>query len=202
MAVKISSVSFARYLSAQSTTRVAKVRAAKRIMEAPHEDFRQMDYWLILREASIGRLTGTLTSRTFNAAISGVTDSKKVSNYQSAAKGLETWIGRKKIRASPIPAKTWKAAGLEVSVTPELIVSWGSAKQFVLKLYFSADSLSKFQANPLLRLIESTHSSLGTAAVLDVQQSKLHTGPTSKTADLDLLLRTEAASFVAIWHSL
>jgi len=57
-------------------------------------------------------------------------------------------------------------------------------------------------ANPLLRLIELTHGSIGMAAVLDVRKSKLHVGPTTRPADLDILLRTEAASYVAIWNAI
>jgi hypothetical protein len=202
MAVRISSVAFARYLTAQSTTRVAKVRAAKRMMEAPHDDFKLMDYWLVLRDASVGRITGTFNTREFTVAISAVTDPKKISNYLAAGRGLEKWIGRKDIDASPVKAKSWEASGLEVSVTPELRLSWSADSYFVTKLYFNAEPLSKYQASPLLRLIECTHGQIGTAAVLDVQRGKLHTGPTSRPADLDLLLRTEAASFVAIWDSL
>jgi hypothetical protein len=202
MAVRISSIAFARYMAARSMTRVAKVREAKRVMEAPADDFKRIDYWLVLREAAIGRLTSALTSRDFNARISAVTDAKKIANYQEAGKGLQKWIGRKSITATPAPTRNWRSSGLEVAVTPELVLSWPKSKNFVVKLYFSSDPLSKYQASPLLRLIEHTHGSLGTSAVLDTQRAKLHIGPTARPKDIDLLLQTEAASYVAMWNSL
>jgi hypothetical protein len=202
MAIQISAVSFTRYLAAQSTTRVSKVREAKRMMEAPHDEFKRIDYWLTLRDASIDRLTGATNARQYNTRISNVADPKKTANYRAAATGIQKWIGRKSITAESLPSKQWKSSGLEVSVTPELLLSWGDGPNYVVKLYFSADGLSKYQANPLLRLIECTHGSLGIAAVLDAQQAKLHTGPTARSSDLDLLLRTEAASYVSIWNSL
>jgi hypothetical protein len=202
MAVRISSITFARYMAAQSTTRVTKVREAKRVMEASPGDFPRIDYWLALREAAVGRLLGNLTPRAFNVKIAAVTDAKKTVNYRAAAEGLQKWIGRKSITASLAPSKKWRSSGLEVAVTPELVLSWPKTPPIVMKLYFSSDPLSKYQASPLLRLIEHTHRTLGTSAVLDVQRSKLHLGPTTRPKDLDLLLSTEATSFVSIWNSL
>jgi hypothetical protein len=48
---------------AQSTTRVTKVREAKHLMEAQHEDFKRMDYWLVFRDAVIDRVMGEINSR-------------------------------------------------------------------------------------------------------------------------------------------
>jgi len=144
MTVRISSTSFIRYLAAQSTTRVARVREAKRLMLARHDDYKLLDYWLVMREASIGLLTGATSSRQFGVTIAGVNDSKKITNYRAAADGLQKWIGRKKISARPVASKVWMSSGLEVSVTPELAVSWTGGPAYVLKLYFGAEPLSKY----------------------------------------------------------
>ncbi len=172
------------------------------MMEAPHDDYKRIDYWLPLREAAVRFLTGGSTPQQFSAAISAVTDSKKISNYSAAANGLLKWMKRKNIEASPTPARIWTSSGLEVVVAPEVIVSWPNTPAYVLKLYFNAGPLSKFAANPLLRLIELTYGSMGTAAVLDAQRSKLHFGPTNRPNDLDVLLRTEASSFMSIWNAI
>lgn len=201
MTIRVSSTSFVRYLAAQSTTRIAKVREAKRIMLASHEEYRRLDYWLTIREASVALLTGTINARQFDAKVASVHDSKKIANYRTAAAGLKQWIGRKSMNATPLQAQTWASSGLEVSVTPEVAVSWPGSSTFVLKLYFGAP-LSKYSANPLLRLIELSHGSRGVAAVLDVHRSRLHAGPTARPADLDILLKTESASYVAIWNSI
>ncbi|GEM_PF-3328734 len=199
MVVRVSSTQFFRYLASQSTTRVARVREAKRVMEAPRSTYNRVDYWLILREASVGLLTGKYSARQFNTAIGNVSDPKKLANYNSASSGLQKWIGRKSLKARPISSATWSAAGLEVAVTPEVLLWWAGSPKYVVKLYFSAEDLSKYQANPMLRLLELTHGRFGTAAILDTQHGKFFTGPTARSSDLDILLVTEAASFVQIW---
>ena len=202
MSVHVSSTNFFRYLSAQSTTRVAKVRAAKKMMEAPRGDYKRIDYWLPLRESSVRYLTGKMSVREYKSVIGNVIDEKKIENYESAAAGLQRWRGRKPIRATTASGIVWESSGLEVVVSPELLISWTKDSTYVMKLYFSADPLSKNMANPMLRLLERTHGHLGTAAILDTQRAKLHIGPTSRPQDLDLLLDTEAGSFVRIWNSL
>jgi hypothetical protein len=202
MTVKVSANSFFRYLAAQSTTRVTKVREAKRMMEVPREDYRRVDYWAGIRDASVRLLLGSYNQKQFETEVGRTSDAKKVAHYQKAATGLQGWIGKKAIQAKPARSVAWVESGLEVSVTPELLVSWGDSSTYVLKLFFSTEPLSKFVVNPMLRIIEQTHGRLGVAAVLDIQRGKLHTGPTARPTDLDILLASEAASFVEIWNRL
>jgi hypothetical protein len=202
MKIRVSSSSFFKYLSAQSTTRVAKVREAKKMMESPHEDYAAIDYWIGLREATIRFLTGSMTKDAYKKSIAKVSDSKKVTNYSSAAEGIQKWLGRKDLTASTINSANWKESGLKVSVTPEIKLSWKDSPTYIVKLYFSADPISKYIANPMLRLLEHTHGPLGIAAILDAQRGKLHFGPTVRPNDLDILLKTEAAGFVSIWNSI
>lgn len=200
MAIRVSSVLFFRYLASQSTTRVAKVREAKKMMMTPRDEYKRIDYWLQLRESVVRLLTGEYTSREFNAAIDKVSDGKKVDNYRAAAIGVQKWIGRKTVKAKSAQSRLWTSSGLQVAVTPELILSLGNSPDYVVKLYFSAEPISKYLANPMLRLLEVTHGDSGEAALLDAQRGKLYTGPTSRPQDLDVLLTTEAASFVSIWN--
>ena len=157
MPIRVSSTAFFRYLAAQSTTRVSKVREAKKMVMTPAEDYKRVDYWKTLREESIRFLTGSSNSREFSTAIEGVTDEKKVSNYKASAAGLRRWLGRKRVTAQAVQSVIWSHAGLEVVVAPELILSWPGGGPYVVKLYFSADPLSKYLANPMLRLLEQTH---------------------------------------------
>ena len=202
MAIRVSSTQFFSYLASQSTTRVSKVREAKKMMLSPRDDYVRMDYWLPLREASVALLTGKTSAREFQAAVSATSDPKKLSNYSAAASGLQKWLGRKQVRARSVPSQVWAFAGLEVVVAPELVLTWPAAGKCVVKLYFSAEPLSKYKANPMLRLLEQTHGNHGVAAILDTQQCKLFRGPTLRPQDLDILLETEAASFVRIWSQL
>lgn len=201
MAVRVSSSQFFRFLAAQSTTRVSRVRDAKRMMLAPQEDFKRIDYWRAIRDASVERMSGAMSLTVYAAAAASTTDSKKLENYEGVAAGIEAWIGTKKLKCERLSSVTWTQSGLNVAVTPELLVSWGSSGPYVVKLYFSKDPLSKYIANPMLRLLEQTHGTYGVAAVLEAQRSKLHVGPTARPNDLDILLGTEAASFVRIWNA-
>ena len=159
-----------------------------------------MDYWLGLRDASVALLTNRTSPREFQATIRATSDPKKLSNYSAAADGLQKWLGRKKLTARSVSSQIWSFAELEVAVAPDLVLSWPGAQAFVVKLYFSAEPLSKYKANPMLRLLEQTHGSHGTAAILDAQQCRFFNGPTLRPLDLDILLETEAASFVQIWN--
>jgi hypothetical protein len=127
MPVKVSANSFFRYLAAQSTTRVAKVRRAKNIMEITREDYRRVDYWAGIREASVRLLLGTYNHTQFEAEVGRTADPKKVAHYGKAATGIQGWIGKKAVQAKPAKAVTWTESGLEASVTPELIVSWAGS---------------------------------------------------------------------------
>ena len=172
------------------------------MMEAPHDDHVQMDYWLPLRAMVVDFISSSQTPASLDKKVGLVSDKKKITNYGAAADGIKAWRGRKVITASTIASQVWTSGGLSISVTPELLISWPGSGPYVTKFYFSAEPLSKYMASPMLRLLETTHGNLGTAAVLDAQRGKLHTGPTARPADLDILLKTEASSFVAIWTSL
>lgn len=199
MSVRVSSTAFFRFLASQSTTRVAKVREAKRMMEASHEDYPRIDYWKPLRDSTIQYLTGAIQKEEYSKRIAATSDSKKIANYRAAAMGINKWMGRRQVEASVLSSRVWSSSQLEVSVTPELKISWEGSPTYVMKLYFSADPISKYLANPMLRLLECTHGRLGTVAILDAQRGRIHVGPTARPDDLDILLRTEAAAFVSVW---
>lgn len=202
MTIRVSSSSFFNYLVAQSTTKVTRVREAKRMMTAPHDDHVQMDYWHSLRTIAVDFVIHGRSASHLDRRLGAVADQRKTDNYAAVADGLKRWRGRKSISAEKITSNTWTHGGLSISVTPELLVSWPGQGPFVTKLYFSSEPLSKYKTAPMLRLLELTHGNLGTAAVLDTRRGKLHTGPTSRPADLDILLETEAASFVQVWNRL
>jgi hypothetical protein len=202
MAIKISSNSFFTYLVAQSTSRIAKVRAAKKMMEAPRDDYRKVDYWLSMRTSAVAYLCDTSSKSTLDSCLAAIADPKKSANYRDSVDGLKKWVGRKMIVATEISSAVWISGELRVSVTPEIALSWQGSPTYVVKLYFGSEPLSKYYVGPMLRLLESTHGNQGVAAVLDVRRHKLHQGPTSNWEDLDILLKTEAAGFVAMWNSI
>jgi hypothetical protein len=95
----------------------------------------------------------------------------------------------------------WTSGDLRVTVNPEIALTFNGQGPFMTKLHFSAGQVSKHLLTPLLRLIELTYPR-SLAAILDVQEAKLHTGPTVRPDDLDMLLASEASAFVQIWREL
>jgi hypothetical protein len=115
--IRVSSASFFSYLVAQSTTRVAKVKAAKRTMAAPHNDYKRIDYWLQLRMAIVSYcLDGDRAI--LDKCIDNIRDPKKVENYKANVDGIKRWSGRKALKGREIKSKLWVSNELEVSVTP------------------------------------------------------------------------------------
>ncbi len=195
---KISLNSFIDYFVAQTFSKPAKVRAAKAMMLAPPAKYAATDYWLPLRKAVEASFAAGGSKAQLDAAIAAITDSKKIQNYTACATALKKWFGNKSITASSCAAKTWKSGSLEVKVTPELIATINGTT-YVLKLWFKAEPLSKLAANPMLRLIELTHGTLGSPALLDIRRGKLITGAVPKPADMDLVLASEALAYADLW---
>src|SRR4051794_37616637 len=102
-----------------------------------------MDYWLPFRSMAIDFLSGACTSASLDRDVARITDKKKTTNYAAAASGLKKWKGRKQLTCRKVAGKPWTSGGLIISVTPELIISWQGSPAYVVKLYFSADPLSK-----------------------------------------------------------
>lgn len=77
--------SFGRFVTAQASTRVAKVRQAKKMFLTPREEFKVVDYWLALRRASIEALIAGGDKGPLDAVNRTTTDKKKIENYRPAS---------------------------------------------------------------------------------------------------------------------
>lgn len=132
MPVRVSSTAFLRFLTAHSTTRVTKVRETKPTMEMRHDDFKRVDCWLTIREVAVHLFYGTHTDLEFGEKISRITDPKKIANCEAAAAGLRGWMRRNVFTATPVQGRVWLSSGLEVSVTPELAISWAGSSTYVV----------------------------------------------------------------------
>jgi hypothetical protein len=182
---KIGLTSFIDYFVAQSPTKVSKVRAAKRMMAG--EGF---DHWLMFRRAAVEALVAGGDKAVVRACMTAAGGTRAAQTYAECGDSLIRWIGRKSIAATALPSgRVWSGPGLDVSVNPELRLSVDAGPEVHLKLYFKADALSKRAANPMLRLIEQKYGRRSPAAILDVRRRRLHVGPVSSAADIDLAAR-------------
>ncbi len=198
MTPRIGLTSFIDYFVAQSPTKVARVRAARRMMDGDG-----FDHWLLFRRAAVESLVAGGDKSVVRACVDAAAGGRLEKTYSECGDALIRWIGRKSISATALgTGRTWSTPGLEVSVNPELRLSVGSDPSMILKLYFKSDVLSKRAADPMLRLIETEYGRSSTAAILDVRRRRLHVGPVPKPADLDLLLAAEASGFATIWNGL
>lgn len=196
--VRISMTTFNDFVAASSMTKLTQVRNAKRIYDAPNEDFKLQDYYLALR-LGIGKcLEADGDRRALDDVLSHVHDGKKVANYVACVDGLKRWIGRKTIEWMGCPRRPWSSGDLVVSVNPEAGLRIGGVAH-VIKLHLKAPVLSQRAADPMLRLLEITHGRQGQVGILDVRRSRLIV-PTKSLAGLDPLLAGEAASFVTMWE--
>jgi hypothetical protein len=191
---KIGMTSFINYFIAQSATKVAKVRTARRMMDGDGFDF-----WQAMRQAAVTALVAGGDKKVVRAAVTASAGTPKERSYSSCGAELISWIGRKQITARPVGRRaSWAGDGLDISVNPELVLTVNGDAERTTKLYCKADRLSKRAADPMLRLIELEFPNRP-AAILGVQGKRLFTGPAPKPADLDLLLRAELAAFARIW---
>src|SRR5580704_11481150 len=123
MSIRVSSNSFFKYLVAQSTSRVAKVRAAKKMMQTPRDGYPKVDYWLPMKTSAVAYLCDTSSKSPLDRCLAAIVDPKKSANYEDSVEGLKKWVGRKKIVASEISSAVWTSGELRVSVTPEIALS-------------------------------------------------------------------------------
>lgn len=194
---RIGLTSFIDYFVSQSPTKVAKVRAARRMMDGDG-----FDHWLLFRRAAVEALVAGGDKAIIRQCVKSAAGTRRAATYEACGRELVGWIGRKAISASALPqGRVWSGRGIDVSVNPELRLSINHGNELHLKLYFKADTLSKRAADPMLRLMELEYPE-ARPAILDVRRRRLHTGPLQAPTDLDLLLNAEAGSFAAIWAGL
>ncbi len=126
---------------------------------------------------------------------------KKHDQYAEVIAGYQKFLGKKAVTWFAPPSEVWTAAGVTVSVNPELGLEIGGVP-YVIKLYFKGEKLAKNRMEIINHLMASTLDDLKkpkTFGVLDMRNAKLH----SAAADPGLvpLLKGEAAAFAAMLAS-
>jgi hypothetical protein len=200
--MRVSLTSFLDYIAASGTTRLVRVRDAKRQYEEGYAPER--DSYGPLRKRIVQTFEEGWDPKRLDALLAEVDDRKKQHLYAACRKGLRKWAGvsGKKSYEWIKPKKAvWNSGGLEVNVSPELWVKVDGDAQLV-KLYYKTDRLSQQKVNLALHLLDKTVGRHGTVGILDLQQGKLFQQTKEPPEEIDLLLASEAIAFETLWDSL
>jgi len=195
--VSISLTTFIDFAAATGTSRLTKVREAKRFYEQGYAPER--DYYKPLRDRIVESFADGWNTNKLTALLANVNDPKKLENYAACRDGLTKWAGRKSFAAMPSKSVKWRSGDLVVGISPELWLRIRT-EPFVIKLHFKSDELSQQKANLVLHLMAKKFAAYGTVGVLDVRRSKLFV-QTRDIAGLDALLASEALAFAALWDA-
>lgn len=189
---------FVDFAVGQGSTRITNVRKA--IKRDGEQYDPRTDYWRQLREAIQDEFKHGWRGDQSLSAISRVSPNpKKVENYALCVDGLRRWTKGQTFGNARRESGRWDAYGLTVRVNPELLLTVGDSLHSV-KLYFGADKLSKASTRTMLHLL-ATANGAASPAILDLRRGNLVTRGAA-IPDLDVLLRAEAAQFMAMWNEL
>jgi len=160
------------------------------------------DFYKALREGIINNQKANADKNNLSEILKTLTDPKKQSNYKEAIEGYKKFIGKKSIIWFDPPFKHWRVGELDVRVNPELGLCYNDTN-YVVKLFFKKDKLSKDKIYQILTLMESqlinASSNKLRMAILDVKNGKLFAKDNDDISMLPLL-DGEAKSFQVIWH--
>lgn len=195
--VNVSLTTFIDYAAATGTSRLSKVREAKRFYQQGYSPER--DYYKPLRDRIVECFDDGWDKTKLATLLERIDDPKKLNNYRACRDGLTRWAGRKNFVAVTSRATKWRSGDLVVSINPELWLRIDGSP-YVIKLHFKSDGLSQQKANLVLHLMEKKLAAHGTVGVLDVRRSKLFT-KTQDIPDLDVFLASEALAFAALWDA-
>lgn len=197
--MQISATTYNDFLLAAGTARLTVVRKAYGRYTKPYRQ--REDFYRPVREAIKGLHRSGRDRSQLRALVADV-DERRREHFDACVDGYAKWIGRKRIMWFRTPERViWQAGELAVSIFPELGLSVNGTRYYI-KLHATSAPISQRKANILLQLVaKAVPDDAIKPAVLDVRRSRLFTS-TAVSADLDIVLRSEALSFVAMWREI
>lgn len=198
---KISLTTFIDFVHKSGPPRLTCVRQAKRQYEST-DGFQ--DYWRLLREQIVRVHKENLNLSELDEVLLHVKKADRKRNYSLCIANYKKLFGKKNIAWEGTTKALWEHEDLTVSVNPELCLNINSSK-YIIKLYFKSDNrLSKQKLDVIYYLMDKTKSKNKisyTSAVVDLQNGKF-LPQTTPVQNVEILLKGEATSFLAMWNSL
>lgn len=200
--MRISLTEFVDFTLRRDLAKVTKVREIK--YKRKYEP--AVDLWKAMREGIVElHKGGKVDTRGLNAITAAQTHDLKLRHYPIAAAGYLKFLGRRPQDFFPPPQGIWKAGDLEVKINPEVGLRI-NGHPTVIKLYFKSPPLTtpRVQASigAMVAVLTNRADPETHFGVVDVKAGKLF-GPDgrSSAADVQILIKAEARSFVEIWNS-
>ena len=199
--MEISLTDFVEFTLKTGSARLTKV---KQIKERPqyHPSY---DYWKILRDKIIDyHQTNEAKISFLEDCLNTLTNKSKVDNYKNAIDNYLNFIKKKNITWFEPPYSLWKNSELTIRINPELGLVIDDSN-YVIKLYFGSEKISKSKINMILTLMNSQFDNLNdnfSFSVLDVKNKKLHINSKSETDKTKPLIIGEAFAFEHIWNNI
>jgi len=198
--ISISITDFIGFVNKSGGSKMTKVRQLK----SRDEYHPAKDFYKSLREEIIELHRQGKDISLLEDLLKKLTDNKKKNNYPQVISGYKKFLGRKKTTWFEPPVKHWIIGDLDIKVNPEIVLEIGR-KLLVIKLYLSADRITKDKVIQILSLLENELRSQVDGnvvfAILDVKNGKLFEN-SSKDVSYLPLLEGEARSFETIWKGL
>jgi hypothetical protein len=198
---RISLTDFVDVVSASGVPRATKVRQIKH--RPPYNP--AIDFYKPLKDSILEIHQKGQNKEKLSDLLFTLNDEKKRTAYPEIIQGYLKWWGRKNLTWFQPPNKLYEKFGIEVSVNPELGLSFDN-QFYLIKLYFKADPLTKNRIDIITHLmaiavLDSCASpEKSVMAGLDVRRSKLIT-PTVPIEGLTGMLIAELSYISALWPS-
>lgn len=197
--IKLSLTDFVDIVSKTGTPKATKVRQVK--LRPDYEPAH--DFYKPLRELLIETHKDGGSKKDIEKIFRDISDRKKLAAYPQIIDGYKKWWGRNSFQWIEPLRGNYRVNGIEIIINPELGLKIKS-EDYVIKLYFKEDALSKFKSDIITSLMTMKLRSAANQnlkmSVLDIRNSKLFTY--SGTSSLKPMIDAELAYIESLWSSI
>lgn len=198
--LEISLTTFVDFVSKVGTPRITYVKKAKKLYSEGYHP--AIDFWRPLRNAIIEMHKQNEPINYIDRVLSELHDTKKLNLYPELIDQYKKWLGRKEVFWTGCDSRNWKYEDFIVKINPELGLNI-DGYEYIIKLYFKAEKLSKNRIETILYLIKSTlprEKKDAIPGIIDVKNGKLLKA-TKEKPEIKSLLEGEAVAFKTMWNS-
>ncbi|MFI3306534.1 MAG: hypothetical protein R3Y68_08515 [Rikenellaceae bacterium] len=200
---EISLTDFIDFVNKSGNAKLTKVRSVK--YRPQYESF--SDYYKPIREGIVKAHKADCDKGSLDEIITKTKDPKKLSNYRAIITGYKKFWGTKNLSWIAPPFEKWTEGDLTIRINPEVALEQkskdGKSTFYVIKFYFKEDTITKYQVDQILTLMEyklrkKVKEPEVIFALLDTRKGKLHIKRNNELKELPLL-KGEFVSFATMW---
>lgn len=195
-------ISLTEFVDFSASSDVRRLSLVREIYDRRTEGYApKFDYYKRARDGIVRvAKRGTAPEGLHDVALN-LRDRRKIPHYRDVFSGYISWTKKLGVtRWEKPPRSEWSAAGLRVTVNPELGLIIGGNPHAV-KLYFKRGVLTTEQIAAVLHMMAATLPARWTPAILDLRRGEVHKSR-AQIARMPAALEADAAEFMAIWRTL